>query len=151
MKKFEFITQAGLNYISYKTRELYRYTSVYYVRSSTYMPNVDTNKRWEEFELSFNERLRDLVIRNTINRGLCAVDLHVAIMCIVDWIKELRDDSVKHGESPADNLGTRAVVKTLPDEKMLEKDVYKQIKHIFDFVMKQREQYIFEQDWKDPY
>ena len=71
MKRFKFLTQAGLNYISYNTRELYRYTSVYHVRDGNYMPSVFTNKRWKEFELSFNERLADLVNRNTINRSRC--------------------------------------------------------------------------------
>ena len=151
MKKFKFLTQAGLNYISYKTRELYRYTSVYHFRSNTYMPNVYTNKRWKGFERSFNERLRCLVIRNTINSGLCDIDLDSAIMSITNWIKELRDDSAKRVESLVDKIGACTILKTLPDEKTIEKDVYKQIRHIFDFVMKQREQYIFEQEWKDPY
>lgn len=138
MEKFKFLTQAGLNYISYNTKKLYRYTSVYLVEDASYMPYSIGNDRWKEFERSFYERLRNLVIRNTINSGLGATDLHVAILSIINWIKELRDNQ-------AETLG----FKTLSDEKVIEKEVYEKIKHILNFVMEQRKQYIFEQTWKD--
>lgn len=139
MKRFQFLTKAGINYISYKKEKLYRYVAWDKVCIVNGMPDTINDKKWHEFEKSLNERLCNIINKNSINSGLKGLDLDAAIISIRDWIMELQDSTVDN----VDNLTS------LPDRKEMLEEIYNIIKGIINFAKEQKKNYTFEQEWKE--